>query len=188
MHGGGRSRSRPSSCCKAYASGIFPMAESADDPSLFWVEPQRARRHSARRLPRRRRGWPDGPAGRFRGARRSRLRRRDRRLRRRRARPQSTWINAPIRAPLWRAVRPRPLPYGRSLGATAGSPAASTAWRSARAFFGESMFHRARDASKVALVHLVGAAAGRRLHAARHPVRDRAPGAVRRGRGAAPRL
>src|SRR5246500_3981668 len=25
---------------RAYACGIFPMAESADDPSLFWVEPE----------------------------------------------------------------------------------------------------------------------------------------------------
>ncbi len=26
---------------KAYAAGIFPMAESADDPTLHWVEPRR---------------------------------------------------------------------------------------------------------------------------------------------------
>jgi leucyl/phenylalanyl-tRNA--protein transferase len=26
---------------RAYAMGLFPMSESADDPSLFWVEPQR---------------------------------------------------------------------------------------------------------------------------------------------------
>ena len=25
---------------KAYSVGIFPMAESADDPGLFWVEPE----------------------------------------------------------------------------------------------------------------------------------------------------
>src|SRR5579862_3323862 len=25
----------------AYAAGIFPMAESADDPELFWVDPKR---------------------------------------------------------------------------------------------------------------------------------------------------
>ena len=25
---------------KAYACGIFPMAESADDPGIFWVEPE----------------------------------------------------------------------------------------------------------------------------------------------------
>ncbi|MGR3406494.1 MAG: leucyl/phenylalanyl-tRNA--protein transferase, partial [Roseovarius indicus] len=25
----------------AYASGIFPMAESRDDPEIFWVDPRR---------------------------------------------------------------------------------------------------------------------------------------------------
>ena len=25
---------------KAYACGIFPMAESADDPGLYWIEPE----------------------------------------------------------------------------------------------------------------------------------------------------
>src|ERR1700738_1272943 len=25
---------------KAYACGIFPMAESADDPALYWIEPE----------------------------------------------------------------------------------------------------------------------------------------------------
>ncbi len=30
----------PQVLLKAYACGIFPMAESADDPGLFWVEPE----------------------------------------------------------------------------------------------------------------------------------------------------
>src|SRR5580698_9985824 len=30
----------PEVLLRAYACGIFPMAESADDPSLFWVEPE----------------------------------------------------------------------------------------------------------------------------------------------------
>ena len=30
----------PEIMLRAYAAGIFPMAESADDPSLFWVEPE----------------------------------------------------------------------------------------------------------------------------------------------------
>ena len=30
----------PDILLKAYAAGIFPMAEDADDPSLFWVEPR----------------------------------------------------------------------------------------------------------------------------------------------------
>ena len=50
------------------------------------------------------------------------------------------------------------------------------------AFFGESMFSRVTDASKVALAHLVARLRHRRLPAARHAVRDRASGAVRRDR------
>ena len=30
----------PQVLLKAYACGIFPMAESADDPGIFWVEPE----------------------------------------------------------------------------------------------------------------------------------------------------
>src|SRR5262249_53003867 len=30
----------PEVLLKAYACGIFPMAESADDPALFWLEPE----------------------------------------------------------------------------------------------------------------------------------------------------
>ena len=29
----------PEIVLQAYAAGIFPMAEGADDPGLFWVEP-----------------------------------------------------------------------------------------------------------------------------------------------------
>ena len=29
----------PEVLLKAYACGIFPMAESADDPALYWIEP-----------------------------------------------------------------------------------------------------------------------------------------------------
>ena len=39
MHGG-QVEITPDILLKAYAAGIFPMAEDADDPSLFWVEPQ----------------------------------------------------------------------------------------------------------------------------------------------------
>src|ERR1700686_1668552 len=31
----------PEVLLKAYACGIFPMAESADDPALYWIEPER---------------------------------------------------------------------------------------------------------------------------------------------------
>ena len=31
----------PEVLLKAYACGIFPMAENAEDPSLYWIEPER---------------------------------------------------------------------------------------------------------------------------------------------------
>ncbi len=30
----------PEILLRAYAAGIFPMAESADDPGLHWIEPK----------------------------------------------------------------------------------------------------------------------------------------------------
>ena len=30
----------PQVLLQAYAAGVFPMAESADDPALYWVEPE----------------------------------------------------------------------------------------------------------------------------------------------------
>ena len=30
----------PEVLLKAYACGIFPMAENADDPALFWIDPE----------------------------------------------------------------------------------------------------------------------------------------------------
>src|SRR5438105_15069593 len=30
----------PQVLLKAYTCGIFPMAESAEDPALYWIEPQ----------------------------------------------------------------------------------------------------------------------------------------------------
>src|SRR3984885_10344423 len=30
----------PEVLLKAYACGIFPMAENADDPALYWIEPE----------------------------------------------------------------------------------------------------------------------------------------------------
>ncbi|PCJ84801.1 MAG: leucyl/phenylalanyl-tRNA--protein transferase, partial [Hyphomicrobiales bacterium] len=29
----------PQILLKAYACGLFPMAESVDDPTMFWIEP-----------------------------------------------------------------------------------------------------------------------------------------------------
>jgi leucyl/phenylalanyl-tRNA---protein transferase len=144
----------PEVLLKAYACGIFPMAESADDPALYWIEPEKRgvipldRFHMPSRLARTVRsdrftvtvdrdfdsvleGCAEPRPGRPR-----------------------TWINTRIRV-LYRKLYERrhchsiEVYEGENLvgglyGVTLG-----------RAFFGESMFHRARDASKVALVHLV---------------------------------
>jgi leucyl/phenylalanyl-tRNA---protein transferase len=144
----------PEVLLKAYACGIFPMAESAEDPALFWIEPERRgvipldRFHMPARLARTVRSDRftvtvdrdfdavlDGCAQPSPG------------------RPR-TWINTRIRL-LYRKLYERRHCHsvevyegdalvGGLYGVTLG-----------RAFFGESMFHRARDASKVALVHLV---------------------------------
>lgn len=144
----------PEIMLRAYAAGIFPMAETADDPGLFWVEPE----------------WRgiiplDGFHLSSRLARTVRSDRFEVRVdsdfeaviaacaEERPDRPE-TWINTRIReifgelftlghahtVECWREGRLVGGLYGLSLGA---------------AFFGESMFHRETDASKVALVHLV---------------------------------
>jgi leucyl/phenylalanyl-tRNA--protein transferase len=144
----------PEVLLKAYACGIFPMAENADDPALYWIEPELRgiipleTFHVPSRLARTVRAEPfavvcnrdfeavlDGCAEPGPGRTR-------------------TWINGRIRN-LYRKLYDighchtvevydgQALVgglYGVSLG---------------RAFFGESMFHVARDASKIALVHLV---------------------------------
>jgi leucyl/phenylalanyl-tRNA--protein transferase len=144
----------PEVLLKAYACGIFPMADNADDPALFWIEPEERGVipldgfHVPTRLARTVRSTPyrvvcdldfgaviDGCAEP--GPKRAR-----------------TWINTPIR-PLYGGLFDMGHAhtveiydgdalvgglYGVSLGG---------------AFFGESMFHRARDVSKIALVHLV---------------------------------
>jgi leucyl/phenylalanyl-tRNA--protein transferase len=144
----------PEVLLKAYSCGIFPMAESADDPALYWIEPESRgiipldRFHLAARLARTVRATPftvvvdrnfdaviEGCAQPQPG--RSR-----------------TWINSRIRT-LYRKLYERgdchtvEVYDGESL--VGGLYGVSLG----RAFFGESMFHRARDASKIALVHLV---------------------------------
>lgn len=141
----------PDLLLRAYAAGIFPMAEGASSEELFWFDPPvRAiipldeRFHVPRRLRRTLRQRPyevrintafravmDGCAARA-----------------------STWINGQIlelytelhaqghahSVEAWRDGELVGGLYGVSLGG---------------AFFGESMFSRTPDASKIALVHLV---------------------------------
>lgn len=144
----------PQVLLKAYSCGIFPMAESADDHALYWIEPQHRgilpldAYHVPRRLARTIRassfsvridttydGVIDGCAA---------------------SRPgrRSTWINSRIRSlyrelfdlghchtvEVWNGDRLVGGLYGVALGG---------------AFFGESMFSFERDTSKIALVHLV---------------------------------
>jgi len=139
---------------RAYSIGLFPMAESAEDDQLYWVDPER------------RATFPlDGFA-----VSRSLAKtvRSDRfvvgvdldfdavidacaapAFRRER-----TWINAEIRR-LYRELFDLGFAHtvecrreGRLVGGLYGVALGS-------AFFGESMFHLERDASKVALTHLV---------------------------------
>ena len=145
----------PQVLLKAYACGIFPMAESADDPGLYWIEPQQRgilpldqRACAARGSP-----GPSATAV-FEIRIDTRLRGRDRRLRRVAARPAHDLDQPPdpqrsiatCSTPAT-ATRSRPGQTGRLVGGLYGVALGG-------AFFGESMFSSERDASKVALVHL----------------------------------
>lgn len=138
----------------AYAGGIFPMAESRDDRSLFWIDPDSRgilpleSFHIPKRLVRTlKQGRYEVHCNRdfsgvVRGCREQTT-----------GRPE-TWINGEIER-LYTALHDMGFAhsvecrlddtlvgglYGVSLGG---------------AFFGESMFSRERDASKIALCHLV---------------------------------
>jgi len=144
----------PQVLLRAYACGIFPMAESADDPTLFWVEPEM-------------RGII--PLDGFRVATRlARTVRSDaftvtvdkafKAVVAGCAAPQvgrnDTWINQRIRD-LY--VGLHDIGHAHSVEAWQDGDLVGGLYgvHLGGAFFGESMFHRARDASKVALVHLV---------------------------------
>lgn len=144
----------PELLLRSYSCGAFPMADSADDPSLFWVEPE-----SRGVIPLR--GF--NVSGRL-----ARTVRSDRftvTVNRAFARVidgcaaphdgrESTWISGRIRE-LYRGLHD--IGHGHSVEVWDGDALAGGLYGVSlgRAFFGESMFHRARDASKVALVHLV---------------------------------
>jgi len=138
---------------RAYAYGVFPMAERRDDPELFWIDPEQRgilpldQFHVPKRLQRTIKTVPfevrvDTA---FREVMRGCAAESDNRA--------GTWINDQIHelyselferghahsVECWRDEKLVGGLYGVSLGA---------------AFFGESMFSRERDASKVALVYL----------------------------------
>jgi leucyl/phenylalanyl-tRNA--protein transferase len=144
----------PEVLLKAYACGIFPMAESAEDPSLHWIEPDLRgiipldRFYVSSRLARTVRseqfkitvnrdfdgvidGCAEPQAGR-----------------------QRTWINERIRT-LYKKLHERRHCHSLEVYLDGELVGGLYGVALGRAFFGESMFHRSRDASKVALVHLV---------------------------------
>src|SRR5262249_25545234 len=144
----------PEVLLKAYACGIFPMAESAEDPALYWLEPEMRgiipldRFYIPARLAR-----PGRPDRFTLHADPGFVRLLDGYPAPRPGRPR-TWINARIRG-LYRKLYERR--HCHSLEVYDGDALVGGLYgvTLGRAFFGESMFHRARDASKVALVHLV---------------------------------
>jgi leucyl/phenylalanyl-tRNA---protein transferase len=144
----------PEVLLKAYACGIFPMAESADDNGLYWIEPERRgvlpldSFHMPSRLARTVRAdkFEIRVDADFEAVIEScAAETRDR---------PRTWINPRIRR-LYRDLFD--LGQCHTVEAYLGDTLVGGLYgvRIGGAFFGESMFHTARDASKVALVHLV---------------------------------
>ena len=140
----------PAVLLNAYAQGVFPMAQSADDPDIQWFDPPL-------------RGILPLPGFHVPRSLAKRLRRRDYRVTIDQAfdavldgcaNRSETWINDRIRqlygalfrsgfchsVEVWMGERLAGGLYGVSLGA---------------AFFGESMFSAQTDGSKIALVHLM---------------------------------
>ena len=143
----------PEILLRAYSIGLFPMAESADDPHLFWVDPPmrgifpldgllvskslaktvRGDRFEVRTdhdfdavIDACAQAMPDRP---------------------------DTWINATIRD-LYKRLFQRGFVHTVEVYDGNGLAGGLYGVSLGGAFFGESMFHRATDASKVALVHL----------------------------------
>ena len=143
----------PQILLRAYSIGLFPMAEGAEDPSLFWLDPEQRGifpldrmivSRSLAKVVRQDRfsvlvdrdfdaviegcasAAPDRP---------------------------ETWINARIRH-LYRALFD--MGHAHTVEAYQGSELVGGLYGVAlgAAFFGESMFHRRTDASKVCLLHL----------------------------------
>lgn len=144
----------PEILLRAYAAGIFPMAEDRADPTLYWIDPEQRgilpleAFHISRRLARKVRQDVyrvtidvafqeviESCAAPARGR-------------------ETTWINDEIialytgLAEMGHAHSVESWVDGRLVGGLYGISLGG-------AFFGESMFSAATDASKVALVHLV---------------------------------
>ena len=140
----------PAVLIRAYAAGVFPMAESAEADEILWIDPELRgiiplnRFHVPRSLAKRIRqggfridvdldfeGVIQGCAGR-----------------------ETTWINDDIRRLYVALFR---MGYAHSVEMRVGDRLVGGLYgvKLGGAFFGESMFSDAPDASKIALVYLV---------------------------------
>jgi leucyl/phenylalanyl-tRNA--protein transferase len=144
------SRLDPRLLLQGYATGIFPMADSRDAADLFWVEPRNRaiipldRFHQSRSLRRTlRSGRFDVTHDRDFGAVVTACADRD-----------ETWINAELERAMLALHQSG---HAHSIEVRLGGELVGGLYgvKLGRAFFGESMFSRARDASKVALAWLV---------------------------------
>jgi leucyl/phenylalanyl-tRNA--protein transferase len=144
----------PELLLQAYRIGVFPMGERRDDPKLYWLDPRlRAvlpldRFHLPKRLARTVR------SGHFEVSADTAFTETMRACAEPRPGHPESWINDPILA-LYGELFARGHAHsvecrlnGELVGGLYGVSVGG-------AFFGESMFSRERDASKVALVHLV---------------------------------
>lgn len=140
----------PTLLLRAYAAGVFPMADGAHAESVFWVDPKRRGVfpldgfHVPRRLARRiRRGGFEVTTDQDYAAVLDAC-----------ADRGETWINGEIRR-LYLALHR--MGYAHSVEVRIGRDLVGGLYgvQLGAAFFGESMFHRVADASKIALVYLV---------------------------------
>ncbi len=145
----------PQLLLRAYSIGMFPMSESADDPGIFWVDPEqrgifpldgiKISRSLAKRLRSEQfsiRIDHDFDTIIDCCAQTSKNR-------------NDTWINGRIRD-LYRALFIMGFVHTVEVYDREGDLAGGLyGVQLGGAFFGESMFHRKTDASKVALIHLV---------------------------------
>jgi len=140
----------PDILLRAYSIGLFPMAESADSSTLFWVDPKERGIFPLDRLTVSKSLAKTVRSDRF-----------DVRVdsafdavMAACAGRDKTWINADIRR-LYGALFAQKRAHSVEVFAQGGLVGGLYGVSLGAAFFGESMFHSARDASKVALVHLV---------------------------------
>lgn len=144
----------PELLLRAYSIGLFPMADSADDPEIFWVEPELrgiiplGDFHISRSLAKTIRRAPFDITfnadfeGVMKGCAASAPDR------------PTTWINSTILSLYTTLHR---MGYAHSVEAWEGEELVGGLYGVSlgAAFFGESMFSRRTDASKICLVHLV---------------------------------